>query len=273
VSNDDAGQARLDDVRLATLLSEAGVDWPMPVLLETTGSTNDDVEARAIQGAPEGTCVIADMQTAGRGRQGREWVSPAGAGLWMSVLVRAGDVPKERWAWLSLVAGLAARDAVRAAGRVPALLKWPNDVVVNAAACGGDGGPRKLGGILSQVVDDDAVAIGIGINVSLGSPELPVPQATSILLEGGTVDREALAVALLAALKARLVQWRSGDPELASDYREACITIGRLVDVTMPDGSHLEGEVTGIDDDGHLKVTDGEDVHRVTAGDVLHASL
>jgi BirA family biotin operon repressor/biotin-[acetyl-CoA-carboxylase] ligase len=258
---------------VTTLLAESGTDWPLPVIIDTTPSTNDDVEVLATQGAPEGSCVFAEEQTAGRGRLGREWVSPIGAGLWMSVLVRAGDVPKERWAWLSLVAGLAARDAVRSACSVPALLKWPNDIVVNAAACGGDSGPRKLGGILSQVVDDDAVVIGIGINVSLGSLDLPVPQATSILLEGGKVEREALLAALLVALRTRIGQWRAHDPALAVDYREACVTIGRLVDVTMPDGSHLEGEVTGIDEDGHLKVTDGEDVHRVTAGDVLHASL
>jgi len=217
--------------------------------------------------------VVAEEQVAGRGRQGREWVSPVGAGLWVSVLVRPGDVAKERWAWLSLMAGLAAQDAVRAATRVPALLKWPNDVVVQAAACGGDKGQRKLGGILSQVIDDDAVAIGIGINVSMTSADLPVPQATSILLEGGVQDREALLAALLPALARRLEQWRSGEAGLAADYREACITIGRLVDVTMPDGSTLSGIVSGIDDDGHLKVQDGESVMTVTAGDVIHATI
>ena len=217
--------------------------------------------------------MVAEEQVAGRGRQGREWVSPVGAGLWVSVLVRPGDVAKERWAWLSLMAGLAAQDAVRAATRVPALLKWPNDVVVQAAACGGDKGQRKLGGILSQVIDDDAVAIGIGINVSMTSADLPVPQATSILLEGGVQDREALLAALLPALARRLEQWRSGEAGLAADYREACITIGRLVDVTMPDGSTLSGIVSGIDDDGHLKVQDGESVMTVTAGDVIHATI
>lgn len=245
----------------------------MPVLKDSTGSTNDDVAALAGSGAPEGASVVAETQTAGRGRQGREWVSPVGAGLWVSVLVRPGAVPVDRWGWLSLAAGLAARDAVRSATGVGAQLKWPNDLVVSAAACGGDAGPRKLGGILSQVVDERAVAIGIGLNVALRSEDLPVPQATSIFLEGGRPDREALLVDLLDALRDRLVQWRSGDPALAADYRDACLTIGRLVDVKLPNGTDVKGIVTGIDDDGHLKVSDGEDVHTVTAGDVFHTPL
>jgi BirA family biotin operon repressor/biotin-[acetyl-CoA-carboxylase] ligase len=271
VTNDEA--ARLDGERITLLLAERGSTWASPVILETTGSTNDDVMARAVAGAPEGTCVVAEQQTAGRGRQGREWVSPMGAGLWSSTLVRAGDVPKERWGWLSLVAGLAARDAIQSATGVKPMLKWPNDIVVEQAACGGSAGPAKLGGILSSVVDDDAIVVGIGINVAMRSADLPIPGATSILLEGGTCDREALLADLLVALQARIGQWRRGDRVFADDYRHACLTIGRLVDVTMPDGHHLEGEVTGIDADGHLKVTDGEDVHTVTAGDVVHASI
>jgi BirA family biotin operon repressor/biotin-[acetyl-CoA-carboxylase] ligase len=273
VSTDDAARTRLDPERLATLLAAASSDWPAPQVVDSTGSTNDDVAALAVAGAPEGTSVVAEMQTAGRGRLGREWVSPMGAGLWVSVLVRPGTVDKDRWGWLSLMAGLAARDAVRAATGVKAQLKWPNDLVVNAAACGGDAGPRKLGGILSQVVDDQGVAIGIGINVALRSQELPVPQATSVFLEGGSPDREALLVALLATLHDRLAQWRRADPALVDDYREACLTIGRLVDVKMPDGSDVQGVVTGIDEAGHLKVAHGEDVRTVTAGDVFHARL
>jgi BirA family biotin operon repressor/biotin-[acetyl-CoA-carboxylase] ligase len=263
----------LDPTRIASLLEEATSRWPMPDIRESTGSTNDDIAVLAAAGAPEGTSVVAEEQVSGRGRQGREWASPIGGGVWVSVLVRPGDVPKDRWGWLSLMAGLAAQDAVRSSTRVPANLKWPNDVVVQAAACGGDKGQRKLGGILSQVIDEDAVAIGIGLNVSLRSAELPVPQATSILIEGGTEDREALLAALLVALEHRLAQWRSGDAGLAADYREACVTIGRLVEVTMPDRSILSGIVTGIDDDGHLKVDDGESVTTVTAGDVIHATI
>lgn len=250
-----------------------GSTWPAPRLLESTGSTNEDIAALAEAGAPEGTCVVAEQQTAGRGRLGREWVSPMGAGLWVSILIRAQDVPKERWGWLSLVAGVAARDAIASATGVKAQLKWPNDIVVEQAACGGSAGPKKLGGILSQVDGDDAIAVGIGINVSMRSADLPIPEATSVLLEAGTCDREALLVALLASVQVRLAQWRANDPALAADYRDACLTIGRLVDVTLPNGHRIEGVVTGIDDDGHLRVDDGESVTTVTAGDVVHATI
>lgn len=258
---------------IADLLRAAGSRWPAPVVVTQTGSTNDDVVERALAGAPEGTCVVAEEQTHGRGRLDRVWVSPPGAGLWMSVLVRGGDQPKERWGLLSLAAGLAAVDALADACGLRADLKWPNDIVVVAAACGANVGYRKLGGVLSQVDGGDAIVVGIGLNVSLTGSELPVPEATSVFAEGGDPDRSALLVALLGHLATRLDQWRNADPALLADYRAACRTIGRLVDVSMPDGSQLSGIVSGIDEGGHLLVTDGESTTRVTAGDVVHASI
>lgn len=268
----------LDAARVRELLQERGIDWPAPVMLESTGSTNADGEALAREGAPEGTSVVADQQTAGRGRLDRTWVSPPGAGLWFSILVRPGDVPADRLGWLPLLAGLAATDALMDACSVRAELKWPNDLVAIAAACGGSEGPRKLGGILSAVVPDagglgDAVVIGIGINVNMGSADLPVKQATSVLLEGGRLDRGQLLVSLLVALHERLQQWRSGDDAVARDYRARCATIGRRVDVAMPSGATVTGIVSGIDDDGHLLVSDGEVTARITAGDVIHATI
>jgi BirA family biotin operon repressor/biotin-[acetyl-CoA-carboxylase] ligase len=270
----DAETSRLplDAVAVGEQLAARELAWPVPIIKATTGSTNDDLEELALQDAPEGTSVVADEQTAGRGRLGRAWVSPPGAGLWVSVLVRPGDQPKDRWAWLSLVAGLAARDALREACGVRTELKWPNDVVA-AAACGGSEGPRKLGGILSHVVGSDAVVIGIGLNVAMRSADLPVSQATSVLLEGGDLDRVALLTSLLAALHERVAQWRAGDERIGDDYRHACTTIGRLVDVQMPDGQRVSGIVSGIDDEGHLLVSDGEASVRVTAGDVIHATI
>lgn len=268
----------LDAARTRELLQERGIDWPAPVILESTGSTNADGEALAREGAPEGTSVVADQQTAGRGRLDRTWVSPPGAGLWFSILVRPGDVPADHLGWLPLLAGLAATDALMDACAVRAELKWPNDLVAIAAACGGSEGPRKLGGILSAVVPDagglgDAVVIGIGINVNMGSADLPVKQATSVLLEGGRLDRGQLLVSLLVALHERLQQWRSGDEAVARDYRARCATIGRRVDVAMPSGATVTGIVSGIDDDGHLLVSDGEVTARITAGDVIHATI
>ena len=269
--NDSRVPLGADDIR--ERMRAAGVAWPEPVLLATVGSTNDELEARALAGAPEGTVVVADEQTHGRGRLDRAWVSPPGAGLWMSALVRVGDVPADRWSLLSLAAGVAAVDALAEGCGVRAELKWPNDVVVVAAACGGDSGPRKIGGILSHTVGADGIIVGIGLNVSLRSDELPVPQASSVLLEGGRPDRAALLVALMAALATRVEQWRADDPALLADYRRLCSSIGRLVDIQLPDGRRVSGMVSGVDDDGHLLVSDGEATARITSGDVIHATI
>ncbi len=255
-------------------MGEAGVTWPAPVLLGATASTNDDARRLALEGAPEGTCVVAEEQTAGRGRLDRTWSSPAGAGLWASFVIRAGDVPRDRWSLLSLAAGLAAVDALAEGCRVRAELKWPNDVVVVAAACGGDGGLRKIGGILSEAVGDDAIVVGIGLNVDQGSAELAAlsVKASSVMLEGGRPDRPALLVSLMGAMERRVGQWRSGDLAMMGDYRAVCTTIGRLVSVDLPAGT-VSGHVSGIDDDGHLLVSDGEATTRITSGDVIHATI
>ncbi len=275
--SDERPTSDLDPARVATLL-RGRTSWPDPVIVASTGSTNEDVTALALGGAVEGTCVVADEQTAGRGRLDRTWVSPPGSGLWASVLVRPGDVPGDRLTWLPLVAGVAVSDALREASSVRAELKWPNDLVAIAAACGGSEGPRKLGGILSALVpgakgQDPAVTLGIGINVNMGGMDLPVKRATSVLLEGGSLDRSALLAELLVALDTRLGQWRNGEGLVERDYRSRCATIGRLVDVELPGGAKVSGVVSGIDDDGHLLVTDGESTTRVTAGDVIHATI
>lgn len=276
--SDEHPKADLDPERLASVLRERGSTWPQPVIVASTGSTNTDAEALIREGAPEGSCVVADEQTAGRGRLDRSWVSPPGSGLWMSVVIRPGVVPADRLPWIPLVAGVAASDALKAASAVRAELKWPNDLVAIAAACGGSEGPRKLGGILSAFVHDpgplgDAVVVGIGINVNMGSQDLPVRQATSVLLEGGNVDRTALLAELLVALELRIAEWRAADDSVKADYRARCATIGRRVDVQLPDGAQVQGIVAGIDDDGHLLVTDGEATTRITAGDVVHATI
>ncbi len=216
--------------------------------------------------SPEGTTIVAEIQTAGRGRLGRTWESPWGSGVWMSVLVHPADQPRASWAWLPLVTALAVRDALALACDLDCGLKWPNDLV-----SGGDQ-VRKLGGILVEVVGADAVILGIGINMSLLSEELPTPAATSVLREGGTPDREAFIVALQGTLESRLRQWRSGQPPLA-DYRSACVTIGRQVSVRLPDGSELVGLAEGVADDGRLMVREGANTVIVAAGDVIHATI
>ncbi len=254
---------------LESALVAAGWQGPMPTVLETTESTNSDMARLAVAGAVEGSCIVAEHQSAGRGRLARAWVSPPGAGLWMSVLVRPVDMPRETWTWLPLIAGLSACDAVRETAGVNASVKWPNDLVVVE----GSGVPRKLAGILSEAIDDGTVVLGIGINVSLTKDELPIPTATSLRLEGGSVNREKLLASVLAHLAHRLSQWRAGDPSFVEDYRAACVTIGREVEVTLPEQVILTGTVVAVDDHGHLVVNNGAGMQIITAGDVIHATI
>jgi BirA family biotin operon repressor/biotin-[acetyl-CoA-carboxylase] ligase len=181
----------------------------------------------------------------------------------MSVLLRP-KVPAATWTLLPLLAGVATAEAVRAVAHLDAVLKWPNDVLV---------GDAKLGGILVERVDTAAV-VGIGVNVSLRADELPVPTATSIALQGGTTDREALTKEIARALARRLGEWEAagGAPgAILPAYREICATIGAQVDVRLPGGDGIVGEARQVADDGSLVVVaeDGTS-HRVAAGDVVH---
>ena len=243
--------------------------WRLEVLA-LTRSTNEVVAARARAGEPAGLVVVAEQQTAGRGRLGRTWTSPPRAGLTLSVLLRP-ELPPERWPWLPLWGGVAVARALREQCGVDAVLKWPNDVLV---------GGRKLCGLLAEVPADGTVVLGIGLNVTTRADELPPATglpATSLQLAGATgTDRDPLLRALLRGLAAWYGGWREsgGDAEmcgLLAAYRRHCATIGRDVRVHLPNGTELAGEVTTVDRDGQLVLrTDDGAEHRVSAGDVLH---
>jgi len=249
-----------------TPLSAAELDGRLPAgwrltTVDETGSTNADLLAAARQGAPDRSVLVAELQTAGRGRLDRGWQSPTGAGLTVSVLLRP-PVPPARWAWLPLIAGLALSRTVGGS------LKWPNDVLL---------GPdqRKVAGILGES-GPDAVVLGMGVNVSTTAAELPVPTATSLAVEGVAMDRGELLVGLLTALDAELTRWYAadGDAELAgvaADYRARCATIGSQVRVQLP-GRVEHGRATTVDSDGRLVVepATGGELLRVAAGDITH---
>lgn len=222
--------------------------------------------ALALQGAPEGTMVVADEQTAGRGRLGRSWDSAPAAGLWCSTLVR----PTQRATLLPLVAAVAAARALRDRG-VAASVKWPNDLVVDADAHDGSPGPRKVGGILAEA-QGDAVVLGIGINLAHGHADLPVAQATSVALEGGDAERAALLSCLAAHLHEGVSALARGEDVLA-DYRPLCLSLGRQVRVALPDGTSLVGRAAAVADDGRLEVVSDGNRQSVAAGDVIHATI
>jgi BirA family biotin operon repressor/biotin-[acetyl-CoA-carboxylase] ligase len=235
---------------------------------DVTGSTNADVAAAA-PGTASGLVLTAEEQLTGRGRAGRDWSCPAGAGLMFSVLLRVPEIPAERRGWTGSVLGLAIVAAMARVGGVTATLKWPNDVLIGGAKCAG---------ILGEVADD-ALVVGAGINVSLTADELPRADATSLLLAGGgsgRLDREALLAAILDELAELLDRWAAaaGDIDasgLRDRYRRTCSTIGSRVRLTLPDGATLVGEAVDVAADGSLLVQDGTGRHRAyTAADVVH---
>ncbi|CAB4833668.1 unannotated protein [freshwater metagenome] len=247
--------------------------WPEPRLLATTGSTNTELAAALAWGpVPEGTCVVSEHQSAGKGRQGRVWESPAGAGLWLSVVIDIAAVAPVHRGLLPLAAGLAVADALSEVTGLEVMLKWPNDIVIDGPARDGSAGPRKLGGLLVEAAE--RAVVGCGINVSGAVTELPTPQATSLFLEGAPpVDRARLLAAGLSHLRHRVAQWRTNSG-LIEDYRERCLSLGRSVQVLLPGGEVLVGVATAISPDGQLVVTDSQGNSRsVAAGDVIHATI
>lgn len=265
----DDQRAPLDTGRLVEAL--AGDAFFVDVVASAeTGSTNADVAVLARAGAPEGTVRTTDLQTAGRGRLARAWTSPAGAGIAVSVLLRPDRVPRERWSWLPLLAGLAVLDAVGLAGLGPgsgAALKWPNDVLV---------GDRKLAGVLVEVVatPSPAAVVGIGLNVTNEPAELPHGLATSLAMEGAAgAERSAVLVDLLRALAGTYGSWTDagGEPSvLRAAYAERCATIGRVVRAELPAGRTVEGTATGIDEGGRLVLATADGPVVLGAGDVVH---
>lgn len=260
----------LDADYVGRRLVDREVPWPPPIVVASTGSTNADLIALAADGAPEGTSIVADEQTAGRGRLGRPWISAPGAGLWLSVLVRVPIDERSSSSLLPLLAGVAVGDAIGRHG-VAAVLKWPNDVVVDGPA---GAGLRKVAGILAEGDGLGGVVIGIGVNLTQTRDQLPVPQATSLVLEGAAVPRSDLLVDILTGLHAALVDLRAtGGTASMLEYRRLCATVDREVTVALPSGEELVGRATGIADDGRLAVqTAGKTVY-VAAGDVIHATI
>jgi BirA family biotin operon repressor/biotin-[acetyl-CoA-carboxylase] ligase len=266
--------------------------WTGLVLHTETGSTNADAAEAARSGAPEGLVVIAERQTAGRGRRGRSWESPARAGIAVSVLLRPGvavpdrdwpAVPAARHGWLPLLAGVALVETVSRLAELRCALKWPNDLLVWPRPPSSEG-EAKCAGILAEGVttggEEPAVVLGIGLNVTLRSDELPVNPtglpATSLRLAGAaTTDRDPLLRELLRGVERWYGRWRAagGDARgcgLHEAYVRNCATLGRRVRVLVPAGNDVVGVATGIDVDGQLVLDTAAGERRLAAGDVLH---
>ncbi len=277
-------------------------------VLPEVESTNTALLGAAADGAPHGSVVVAEAQTAGRGRLGRAWVAPPRSGLFVSILLRT-EVPAARRGWLPLLAGVAARSAVARVAELEVSLKWPNDLIlapqdplskdtlstdavgqsddqssVQSASedvpPGAYGVGRKLGGILAEQgggPGDAYVVVGIGINVTLGEDELPAPHATSLALAGASVtDRDTLLRVLLRTFGSWYGDWSAADGDaeasgLASAYRAACATLDRPVRAELPGGVTVSGHAIDLDADGRLVVRSADGaVTPIGAGDVVH---
>ncbi|MGW9413320.1 biotin--[acetyl-CoA-carboxylase] ligase [Arthrobacter cupressi] len=255
-------------------------------VVETTGSTNADL-LRAVtvepKEWPDMSVLTAEHQTAGRGRLERHWEAPDHSAVSVSIVLRPVNaqglpVPTQSYSWLSLLAALALRETLLEYCGLPAEIKWPNDVLVRG---------RKISGILAQLgpMGDGtvpAVVLGTGLNVSLAEDELPVPTATSLLVEGAeTLDRTAILQNYLSRFA---VLYRSfcnadgdpaaglaGGPSLHKRVEAVLVTLGREVRAQLPGDHELVGHASRLDEYGSLLVVDhGGREHVVTAGDVVH---
>jgi len=244
-------------------------------LLAVAGSTNQEAMLLAQQGAPDGTVVVADQQTAGKGRLGRSWHSPPGANIYCSVVLRT--LPRiEKLPLIPLQTAVAVALALQDVAGLPARLKWPNDVLLNG---------RKAGGVLCESAGigqpGAVVIIGIGINVNGGAggfPEDLRAMATSLAMElGHSVDRAAVLAAVLDHLEKALAPLTLPSPptpeSLLHDYVRLCSTLGRHVKVSLHDTETLEGLAESIAPDGSLRILADRPAGRrveVRAGDVIH---
>lgn len=220
--------------------------------LVETDSTNRVVADAARCGAAEGLVVVADHQSAGRGRLGRSWDAPAGTGLLVSILLRPAGLAPDRRHLVTSAVGLSAAAACRRLGGFTPGLKWPNDLLV---------GDAKLAGILAEVVGD-AVVVGLGLNVSAAPPGAVSFEAAA----GRPVERAELLSVVLVELEARYDRW----DDVAREYTAVCATVGRAVVVDDARG-HREGIATAVDDAGRLLVDFGDGApEALSAADVVH---
>jgi len=244
-------RSTLDEEKLTSALADGY--WRVKSFSEVE-STQDVIRTST---AKHGDVVAADYQIKGRGRLDRTFESPPEAGLLFSLFIEP-KVPRENWGLLPLLVGMTVAQTLNSKFDAPAFhTKWPNDVLAR------DG---KVGGILCETFDS-GVIVGIGINVNTSREELPIATATSVYLETGEkLNRTELLIQLLRSLEVTFSAWNNGR-NLIPDYLAINSTIGKQVQITLPDGRKFGSRATGIGSDGALELETGE---KVRAGDVVH---
>ena len=248
---------------LRTPLDEAGINskitpyWRVSVV-ELTGSTQNDllqlVESKI---ALDGQVIVTEFQSSGRGRLDRTFEAPAKSALLFSFYIKPRKQRSE-WGFIPLIAGLSLVRSINALDSgMNVSLKWPNDLIVNE---------KKCAGIIAQMTTE-GIVLGIGLNVSMTSKELPVPSATSLAIEGSTItDRNLLLSEILNTFAELFEAWEEST-ELLNEYASVSSTIGKKVRIELPGGENLEGSVARISSMGELVLDNGK---HVSAGDVIH---
>jgi BirA family biotin operon repressor/biotin-[acetyl-CoA-carboxylase] ligase len=256
------------DVAAATAAAAARSTFPLVVEWHPLVSSTMDLARLAAEGgAPEGLVIVADAQTAGRGRRGRLWSSPPGAGAYVSFVLRPPETMRGRpLSLLTLAAGVATRTAIARASGLAPNLKWPNDLLC---------GRRKLAGILAEAsgltTTWSAVVLGVGVNLwRTAHPEDVEARATSIEAElGRRIDRAKLLEELLVAVPAAYEELRAGgaDDILRAWRAAAPSAVDARVEWDGP-GGLVEGLTAGVADDGALLIRSADGLTRVTSGEI-----
>lgn len=228
--------------------------WRVRVV-ELTASTQVDLVRAVRQGnARAGDVIVAEYQTAGRGRLVRSFIAPKSTALLFSFYIE----PKrnsEDWGWIPLIVGASVAKLLSEFG---GQLKWPNDILIKE---------KKVSGIISEVIGD-GIVIGVGINVAMSKEELPVPTATSLFIEGAhDLTRNQLLIDFLTIFREDFTIWESGDNKIAATYLELSATLGREVRVVYPDGRVEISIASSLGQSGELVLANGTHVH---AGDIVH---
>lgn len=238
---------------------------PRVLRYESLPSTNTEVARLAAEGAEEGLAVVADEQTAGRGRLQRAWSSTKGAGLYFSILLRP-SLPSERWPLITFVAALAVGDALLEASGIPTDIKWPNDLLASE---------RKICGILAEAIETPtgrAVVLGIGINLTNDAfPNDLISVATSVANESGRApEREAILTSLLNALSRwySLLHEPDGPEKIVAAWASrSSYATDKFVQVKNGEET-LQGHTRGIESDGALRLETAQGIQLIRAGDV-----
>ena len=228
--------------------------WRVSVV-ELTASTQSDLIELVTQGRSQaGDAIVADFQSSGRGRLTRTFEAPPGSALLFSFYIKPSRARSD-WGWIPLLAGVSVAQSLPG---VNARVKWPNDILINE---------KKVSGLIAQVVDD-GIVIGIGINVGMHASEIPVPQATSLAIEGVlNISRNELLAKLLLTFEKNFTVWDEGSDEICAVYGDISATLGKSVEVHYPDGRVEGGTAVAISPSGELVLADG--VH-VLAADIIH---